>query len=566
MVPAGPKLGDTSAPEAAPAGPHTPRRDAPLLGLVAYTWDLSSDRITWGPNAADVLRLPDLAAWSSGREFEQAVDASEGMSRSDAVWAAGQVDQGSGVRYAAFYQLRLGAGDIVAVDDTGRWMADAEGRPAVAHGTMRLRRAGPETGDGSRARAAFLTQLAADIAEAGDTKRPVTVFVMAVSNLSELNEDLGFEVSDQVIGTVVARLCGTMRLRDRFVRYSGNRFALALRGCGAAEAETAARRLTQAVEDEIVGTSRGPRTIRLVIGAASAPDHALEAPSLLRRAEASLGLAKRRAGSSFVMYDPRLFRSAPRGDRLAPLLESIELLNSRRVAIACQPVVSARTREIAFAEALLRVEGRDGRIQPAGDVVPALERAGLVHLADACMLELVTNHLARQPGLRLALNVSPASIERPDWAATIAAHLGAKPDVAPRLIIEVTETVAVRDPDATCRALEAVKELGVSVALDDFGAGHTSFRHLRRFPLDFIKIDGAFIQNLARSEDDRYFVRTLIDLARRLKVATVAEWVEDEESARLLTSWGVDYLQGDHLGPPELVVPERGSSPSSLVA
>ena len=93
-----------------------------------------------------------------------------------------------------------------------------------------------------------------------------------------------------------------------------------------------------------------------------------------------------------------------------------------------------------------------------------------------------------------------------------------------------------------------VKDLGCRIAIDDFGAGYTSFRNLRKLGVDMVKIDGAFVQNLTRSEDDRAFVRTLIDLARRLGLETVAEWVQDEEAAAMLADWGCDYLQGALIG------------------
>ena len=133
------------------------------------------------------------------------------------------------------------------------------------------------------------------------------------------------------------------------------------------------------------------------------------------------------------------------------------------------------------------------------------------------------------------------------------------------MIIELTETAAVRDPQTIRARLDAVKAVGVGVAIDDFGAGHTSFKHLRSFPVDLLKIDGAFVQNLSRSTDDRFFVRALIDLAHHLGIATVAEWVEDEETARLLAGWGVDYLQGDHCGRPAMV-PEPGNVVRGAVA
>jgi EAL domain-containing protein (putative c-di-GMP-specific phosphodiesterase class I) len=105
-----------------------------------------------------------------------------------------------------------------------------------------------------------------------------------------------------------------------------------------------------------------------------------------------------------------------------------------------------------------------------------------------------------------------------------------------------------------------MKALGIRVAMDDFGAGHTSFRNLRRLGFDFVKIDGAFIQNVARSPDDRFFVRTLLDLARHLGIETVAEWVEDAETARLLAEWGVDYGQGNYFGEARLGTPMAASA------
>jgi EAL domain-containing protein (putative c-di-GMP-specific phosphodiesterase class I) len=105
-----------------------------------------------------------------------------------------------------------------------------------------------------------------------------------------------------------------------------------------------------------------------------------------------------------------------------------------------------------------------------------------------------------------------------------------------------------------------MKALGIAVAMDDFGAGHTSFRNLRRLRIDIVKIDGAFVQNIARSLDDRFFVRTLADLARHLGIQTVAEWVEDAETRRLLGEWRIDYLQGHFLGRPEIHEP-RAAEP-----
>lgn len=406
--------------------------------------------------------------------------------------------------------------------------------------------------------------MAGDLSEARGSGRGLTLFAISVANLSDLNEELGFERADAVVDAVAERLRGVRRQRDRFVRYAGNRFAVALRGCPAEQAGFAADRLARLVSSGPVATAGASAEVSLLIGAATAPDHALEAAGLLRRAEQALSLAKQRAGRPFVLYDPGVFRDAPRGRSAGSPLDCAEILNGRRIVLACQPVVTAGSREHAFSEALLRVEGEGGRVCPAGDVVPAFERSGLVHLADGRMLELAAAHLRSSPGLRLSLNVSPLTLDTPDWLPTLSAALGAHRGIAARLIIEVTETAAIRDPRATRRSLDAMKALGLSVAIDDFGAGHTSFRHLRNFPVDILKLDGVFVQNVSRQASDGYFVRTLIDLARHLGIATVAEWVEDEETACLLSGWGVDYLQGDHCGPPVLAA--RPGAPATLVA
>ena len=136
----------------------------------------------------------------------------------------------------------------------------------------------------------------------------------------------------------------------------------------------------------------------------------------------------------------------------------------------------------------------------------------------------------------------------PDWWASIESMMRAHPGIAERLIVEITETVEIQDLDDLRGFVRRLKDLGARIAIDDFGAGYTSFRNLRKLGVDIVKIDGAFVQNLARSADDRAFVQTLVDLARRLQIKTVAEWVQDEASVALLRDWGCDYIQGRLIG------------------
>jgi len=228
--------------------------------------------------------------------------------------------------------------------------------------------------------------------------------------------------------------------------------------------------------------------------------------------------------------------------------EIIAALNQGRVVLALQPIVDAKTHEVAFYEALLRLDNDEGQLITPSTILPVAEKTGLIQLIDQRVLELATAQLVQNPTLRLSLNVSGASLLDLQWQERLEAACKHNPDVARRLTIEITETCAISDMEATRRAIATMKACGVKVAMDDFGAGHTSFRNLRSLHVDLLKIDGAFVQNLSRCEDDRAFVRTLVELARHLGIPTVAEWVEDAESAATLTEWGVDYLQGHYFG------------------
>ena len=177
------------------------------------------------------------------------------------------------------------------------------------------------------------------------------------------------------------------------------------------------------------------------------------------------------------------------------------------------------------------------------------------------MLDLAFERLAADRTRRLSVNICASALRSRIWLDRLKGRLQDCPGAGERLILEILETQAVEDVEASAQAIGKIKRLGVRVAMDDFGAGHTSFRNLRELGVDIVKIDGAFVQNLARSQDDRFFVRTLAALARRLRIETVAEWVEDAETVALLTGWGIDYLQGHAIGraeiPAEIAAPRR---------
>jgi len=523
------------------------------VGDVAYEWRLDSDALSWSGNAAAVLGENDIV---TGRAYAQHVDAQDGQSRLDAITASGQTDAGHGVVYQVQYGFRRGNGETIWLEDTGRWFAGCDGAPLRAIGIVRaiterhareqalIRLAKFDALTGEMNRVHLTEVLGAKLDDAVRFRSSLGFLLIAIDHLAHLNEAYGFDVAEEVIAHVAKRIRARLRGKDFLGRISGNKFGVLLTACTADELSVAAERLLAGVRDETVATSAGPVAVTVTIGGVTAPRHARSVPEILSRAQEALHAARLKRHGSFAAYQPNAERDALRRDSVRATDEIVAALNERRIALAYEPVVDANNREIAFYEGLMRVYRADGRLAHAHEIIPVAERVGLMRMLDYRVLELVVGELAAAPELTASVNVSPASTVDPDWWAGLGALLRAHAGAAQRLIIEITETAAIQDVHDARGFVARVKDLGCRIAIDDFGAGHTSFRNLRKLGVDIVKIDGAFVQNIVKSEDDRAFVHTLIDLARRLGLKTVAEWVQDEEAARLLANWGCTYLQG----------------------
>jgi EAL domain-containing protein (putative c-di-GMP-specific phosphodiesterase class I) len=319
--------------------------------------------------------------------------------------------------------------------------------------------------------------------------------------------------------------------------------------------KVAARRFAETIAAAPFQTEAGPVHSGLRIGGVIAPRHGRSAQILFQHAEEALDLARQLGTRRFAEFDPASPAADARLHSLPTADEILSGLNQGRVTLALQPVVRLTSRSTAFEEGLLRLKLPDGTITGPSGLLQVAEKAGVVALLDNRVLDLALAHLQQNPTGHLSINLSPATLHDSDWRDRLRHAVRLAAGAAERLIVEMTETSALVDIEATCAAIAAMKSLGIRVAMDDFGAGHTSFKNLRRLGFDLVKIDGAFIQNLAHSPDDRFFVRTLLDLARYLNIEAVAEWVEDAETARLLSEWGADYGQGNFFGEARLITP-----------
>jgi len=220
--------------------------------------------------------------------------------------------------------------------------------------------------------------------------------------------------------------------------------------------------------------------------------------------------------------------------------------------LAFQPVVCAVTGKIDYFECLLRMRDEEGRIIAAREFVTIIEEMGLIGIVDRYVLQKTVNELIASPQIQLGFNVSGLTACDRSWLRSFNSLVRDRPDLAHRLVIEITETAALNDIAETARFVETLRHTGCRVALDDFGAGHTSLRHLQVFAVDTVKIDGSFVQSLAGSRENRIILRHLLALTKDFGCSTVAECVESAEDAALLRTEGIGYLQGYYLGRPSI--------------
>lgn len=555
-----PSAPDSDASRPAALTPDAVARIVGESGGTTYHWMVTSDRLVWDAYAGEVLGLADAGSVAQGIDYAALVDPESGGGRFEAVMTDTRADTGAGCRFETIYRLRSpdGSREPIWVEDCGVWFAGADRRPARVEGVVRrLSTQAPDQRESVRwmrsdllagqINRQHLAQLLGErLADAARYRSQFGFLLIGVDHLGRLNDAYGFEVGDEVLEMIGQRLRARMRAHDEIGRFSGNKFAIVLRDCSPEDMAVAAQRFISSVVDDALQTSGGAVAVSLTAGGVIAPRHARAVPEIFTHAQDALEHAKSFARGSYQPYQPSVEREAARRANLRLTDDIVSALAGSRVMLAFQPIADATSRRIVLHECLVRVEGADGGLLNGAAVVPIAEKFGLMRLVDNRVLQLALDVLATDPELRLSVNVSPSTVNDRAWMALLEER--GQRGLAGRLVVELTETAAIQDVEVTRRFVHRLHEIGCTVAMDDFGAGYTSFRNLRRLGVDMLKLDGSFIRALMESEDDRFFVRTLLDLARHMGMQTVAEWVPDEATAGQLAEWGCDYLQGALIG------------------
>jgi diguanylate cyclase (GGDEF)-like protein len=398
-------------------------------------------------------------------------------------------------------------------------------------------------------RALFSDRLSVALDRARRTGAPVAVLFLDVDSFKYINDSHGHQAGDQLLTVLAERFREMLRPMDTVARFGGDEFTFLFEELESErEAILIADRISQSARQPVIlGSDEGETTVQVSIGISIVTDPSVTPDSVIRDADVAMYRAKELGGDRFELYDETARVRASRRLDLENALRRAVDHSELRVHYQPRVSLSGETGLIGF-EALVRWEHPDRGLIPAEEFVELAEDTGLIVPIGEWVLEQALGHIARwrqsRPGVTISVNLSARQLESPGLAAHLDAAvraIGADPGV---LCLEVTEDAVEHNPELAFRTLTALRAIGVKLALDDFGIGHSSIAGLRDLPLDSVNIDRSFVSTLGTDPDSAAVVGALVELGHALGLSVVAEGVETDEQLARVRDLGCDGAQG----------------------
>jgi diguanylate cyclase (GGDEF)-like protein len=368
-----------------------------------------------------------------------------------------------------------------------------------------------------------------------------------IDRFKDINDTLGHHAGDQLIKLVAERLKNCLRQNDFLARFGGDEFVILCSPAGPDASSALAERVAEAFAAPFPVNGQNIR-VTASVGIALAPDNGLTADDLMRHADIALYEAKDRGRDRAVLFSDEMARQVER--RRAIELDLRTAIESDMLCLHYQPIISSHSSEIVGLEALLRWRHPiHGEMSPA-DFIPIAENAGLLPSLGEWVLSHAMEDSKRWPHLEISVNLSPVQFRHVDLEATLR-RLIVEHDVEPnRFVLEITEGVLLEATEHTNAILDALRSIGFKMALDDFGTGYSSLAYLCNFKFDKIKIDRSFVGRVSRIDISRTIIQSVVSIGRGLGMDIVAEGVETEFEAVMMTKLGCSELQGYYFSTP----------------
>jgi diguanylate cyclase (GGDEF)-like protein len=375
-----------------------------------------------------------------------------------------------------------------------------------------------------------------------------------LDQFKDVNDSLGHRAGDELLVAIAALLNRSVRDTDVVARLGGDEFAILLPHTARDAAMALASRVLQAIRTERFIAGGHELAVSASIGAAMYPQDATEADALLSFADLAMYDAKAAGRGRVKAYDSDVDRREAIDSRVRWHQQIREALQTGTFILHAQPIADVRTGRITQYELLIRAVDVDGSLIYPNEFLPIAERIGLMQEIDRWVVRQSIKMLAElqnhDPALRLEVNLSGPALTDDRLVETILEEFDATGADPSGIIFEVTETAAVSNLERAREFIEKLQSSGCQFALDDFGVGFSSFAHLKYLPVDYLKIDGSFIREIAKSAVDQHLVRAIVTAAQALGKKTIAEYVPDDATLRVLAELGVDHAQGYGVGEP----------------
>lgn len=381
-----------------------------------------------------------------------------------------------------------------------------------------------------------------------------TLIFIDINKFKQINDLYGHAVGDKVLLEIAGKLQNTVRGRGFVSRLSGDEFTIILPNITGETLPDMMSELLTVLNGVLVIDYGKQIEYEVSIGAAIFPEHGRDEEQLVIHADMAMYYAKNKADEKWHIFDQK-------DDRLVQMRLEQELIKLMKKALAedlfelvFQPAMSIKNARVNHYEALIRLNYKDGSQCPPSLFIPLAEKSSLISKIDDWVVETVykkmQSWLVEQPDLSIGINISAPSLQGKDFYLNLT-KLNEKYQIPPESItIELTETSYIDNFGNVHSNLDYLSEKGFAIALDDFGVGYSSFNYLRELPLNYVKLDGSYVNGVSRKSENVAFIKSVVIMAKEFNIKTIAEYVETKEDLDVLRELGINYAQGFLVGKP----------------